>query len=91
MHYGFKYTSGGKGLVKLNKLENLDLSSNNLTDTHILEFLATLPALKSLSLADNYMEQPLLKSISNVLHCVCALYIIENEEGKGNTTHVHGS
>ena len=32
-----------------------------------------------------------LKSISNVLHCVCALYIIENEEGKGNTTHVHGS
>lgn len=59
MHYGFKYTSGGKGLVKLNKLEHLDLSSNNLTDTHILEFLATLPALKSLSLADNYMEQPL--------------------------------
>ncbi|WJZ95175.1 hypothetical protein VitviT2T_013965 [Vitis vinifera] len=50
---------GGKGLVKLNKLEHLDLSSNNLTDTHILEFLATLPALKSLSLADNYMEQPL--------------------------------
>ena len=59
MHYGFKYTSDGKRLVKLNKLEHLDLSSNNLADTHILEFLAALPALKSLSLADNYMEQPL--------------------------------
>ncbi|KAL6335125.1 hypothetical protein AAG906_027185 [Vitis piasezkii] len=61
---------GGKGLVKLNKLEHLDLSSNNLTDTHILEFLATLPALKSLSLADNYMEQPLsdqdLEAFSNL-------------------------
>ncbi|KAL6334772.1 hypothetical protein AAG906_021536 [Vitis piasezkii] len=61
---------GGKGLVKLNKLEHLDLSSNNLTDTHILELLATLPALKSLSLADNYMEQPLsdqdLEAFSNL-------------------------
>ncbi|WJZ95152.1 hypothetical protein VitviT2T_013942 [Vitis vinifera] len=61
---------GGKGLVKLNKLEHLDLSSNNLTDTHILEFLATLPALKSLSLAANYMEQPLsdqdLEAFSNL-------------------------
>lgn len=47
--------SDSKSLLKLSKLEHLDLSLNNF-DMDILKTLGSLPALKSLSLARNHME-----------------------------------
>lgn len=47
--------SDSKSLLKLSKLEHLDLSMNNF-DMDILKTLGSLPALKSLSLVSNHME-----------------------------------